>query len=130
MAAKLTEDHVKLLREKHLAQIVTLMKDGSPHISPVWVDTDGENIVINSQEGRVKVNNIRRDPRVAVGVFDPANSYSRVLNVRGKVIEITGEGARDHIDFLSQKYTGKAIYGAHNPDKPRLIIRIKPERVY
>lgn len=130
MASKLSNEHVKLLRETHLAQVVTLLEDGSPHIAPVWVDTDGEHIVINSEEGRVKINNMRRDPRVSVGVFDAANPYSRVLNVRGNVVEITSEGAREHIDDLSEKYVGKRPYGAHNPDRDRLVIKIKPEHVY
>lgn len=63
MTALLTEEHVTLLNEKHMAQLVTLMKDGSPQVSPVWVDTDGENVIINTEEGRVKTANIRRDPK-------------------------------------------------------------------
>lgn len=130
MAAKLTEEHVKLLREKHLAQVVTLMSDGSPQISPVWVDTDGENVLINSEEGRVKIENLRRDPRVAVGVYDAANPYTRVLNVKGTVVEMSAENAREHIDFLSEKYTGVRPYSNHNPDRARLILKIRPDRVY
>lgn len=130
MAAKLTEEQVKLIRETHLAQVVTLMKDGSPHIAPVWVDTDGDNVLINSQVGRVKVINVERDPRVAVGIYDAANPYTRVLNIRGKVTEITEEGASDHIDFLSEKYVGERPYSGHEPDRPRLIIKITPERIY
>ncbi len=130
MSAQLDHEQVKLLREKHLAQLVTVMKDGSPHISPVWVDTDGEHVVINTQVARVKTRNMRRDPRVAVGVYDPENPYSRVLNVRGRVVEITEENARDHIDDLSEKYNGVRPYPNHNPDKPRLIVKIMPESIY
>lgn len=129
MASKLTSEHIKLLNEKHLAQFVTLMKDGSPHISPVWIDTDGENVLINSEVNRVKTDNIKRDPRVAVGVYDPANPYTRVLNVRGKVVKVTAENAREHIDDLSEKYNGVRPYPNHNPDRDRLIITIKPDRV-
>lgn len=130
MVSKLGPDDVKLLKEKHLAQFVTLMEDGSPHIAPVWVDTDGEHVLINTEEGRVKVANMQRDPRVAVSVYDEANPSTRVLNIRGRVVEITAEGARDHIDQLSEKYTGRKPYGAHNPDKDRLIVKVEPESIY
>lgn len=130
MAAQLTEEHVQLLKEKHLAQVVTLMKDGSPQITPVWVDTDGEHVIINSEDGRVKMRNVRRDPRVAVGVYDAANPYTRVLNIRGRVVDISAENAREHIDDLSERYNGVRPYPNHNPDSPRLIIKIKPESIY
>ena len=86
--------------------------------------------MINTEEGRVKTVNIRRDPRVAVGVYDSANPYTRVLNVRGTVVEITAENARDHIDDLSEKYNGVRPYPMHNPDRDRLIVKIKPDRIY
>ena len=130
MAAKLTDEQQALLREKNLAQVVTLMADGSPQISPVWVDTDGEHVVINSEDGRVKVRNMRRDPRVAVGIYDSKNPYTRVLNIRGRVVELDPKGAKEHIDFLSEKYDGVTPYPNHNPNRPRLIIKILPERVY
>ena len=130
MPAKLTPEQVQLLKEPHLAQLVTLMKDGSPHIAPLWVDTDGTHVVINTEEGRVKVNNMRRDPRVAISVYDPAKPYARVVNVQGRVVEITAEGAAGHIDFLSEKYTGNRPYGAHNPDRSRLIVKILPEKIH
>ena len=130
MAAKLTDEQQALLREKHLAQVVTLMADGSPQISPVWVDTDGEHVIINSEDGRVKVRNMRRDPRVAVGIYDSKNPYTRVLNIRGRVVELDTGGAKEHIDFLSEKYDGVTPYPNHNPHRPRLIIKILPERVY
>ena len=130
MAAQLTEEQIQLLNEKHLAQVVTLMADGSPHISPVWVDTDGENVVINVQEGRVKLRNMRRDPRVAISVYDAANPYTRVLNVRGRVTGITPENGAAHIDDLSDKYDGVRPYPNHDPDRPRQVITTKPDRIY
>lgn len=130
MAGKLTNEQVALLKEKHIAQLVTLMKDGSPHIAPLWIDTDGENILLNTEEGRVKTANMRRDPRVAISVFDPENAYTRVLNVRGTVTEITTESAREHIDDLAEKYTGSRPYAMHNPDKDRLLVKIRPDHVY
>jgi PPOX class probable F420-dependent enzyme len=130
MADQLTKEQVDLLNEKYIAQLVTLMSDGSPHISPLWVDTDGQNVLINTEEGRVKTANMRRDARVAVGLFDAANPYTRVLNIRGTVVGITSENARQHIDDLSEKYNGVRPYPSHNPDKDRLIVTIRPDRVY
>ena len=127
--AKLTDRQIAFLKEPYIAEFVTLMKDGSPQITPVWIDTDGEHILVNSEEGRVKIRNVRRDPRVAVGVYDPENSYTRVLNVRGRVVEITTEGAADNIDDLSEKYNGVRPYPNHNPDQPRLLLKILPDRI-
>ena len=126
---KLTDRQIAFLKEPHIAEFVTLMKDGSPHITPVWVDTDGEHILVNTAEGRVKIRNVRRDPRVAVGVYDPENSYTRVLNVRGRVVEITTDGAAENIDDLSEKYNGVRPYPNHNPDQPRLLLKILPDRI-
>lgn len=130
MAAQLSDEQVKLLREKHLALFVTLMKDGSPQVSPVWVDTDGYHILINMQEGRVKTINVKRDPRVALSVVDAANPYTRVLNVRGTVVDISYEGAADHIDFLSEKYDGITPYQGHELDRPRLLVKVRPDSIY
>jgi len=129
--AQLSDSQVEFLKEPFIAQFATLMKDGSPQITPVWVDVsdDGERILTNSENGRVKVRNVRRDPRVAIGVYDPENNYSRVLNVRGRVVEITNEGAKDHIYFLAEKYTGAKTYPAHNPDSPRMILKIAPDSI-
>ena len=101
--ASLTSEQIALLKEPQIAQLVTLMADGSPQISPVWVDTDGTDVLINSALDRVKTNNIERDARVAVGVYDPENSYSRVVNIRGRVTVMTEEGADAHIDMLAKK---------------------------
>ena len=127
--ARLTDAQVEFLRQPYIAEFVTLMKDGSPQISPVWIDTDGEHVLVNTAEGRVKTRNVRRDPRVAVGVYDPENTYSRVLNIRGRVVEITAEGAVDSIDDLSEKYNGVRPYPNHNPAQPRLLLKILPDRI-
>ena len=127
--AKLTDRQIEFLKEPYIAEFVTLMKDGSPHITPVWIDTDGEHILVNTAEGRVKIRNVRRDPRVAVGIYDPENSYTRVLNVRGRVVEITTDGAAENIDDLSEKYNGVRPYPNHNPDQPRLLLKILPDRI-
>ena len=115
--AKLNAEQIALLKEPHIAQVVTLMADGSPQISPVWIDTDGTDVLFNTALGRVKTDNVERDARVAVGVYDPANSYSRVVNIRGHVTEITEDGAVAHIDMLAKKYTGDESYAGHKSDE-------------
>ena len=103
------------------------MRDGSPQVTPVWVDTDGENVLVNTALGRVKTRNMERDPRVAIAVYDPAEPYNRVLNVRGRVIDITPEGANDHIDRLAKNYTGADRYAGHRPDQTRVTVTIAVE---
>ncbi|MCH7642984.1 MAG: PPOX class F420-dependent oxidoreductase [Chloroflexi bacterium] len=127
--AQLSQEQVTLLREPHIAQLVTLMPDGSPQISPVWVDTDGTDILINTALGRLKSNNMAKDARVAVSVYDPENSYTRVVNVRGRVTSISEEGADAHIDSLAKKYMGVDSYPNRSPDETRVIVRISPERI-
>ena len=124
---ELSQEAQKLIDESHLAHIVTLMKDGAPQVSPVWVDHDGTHILINTAEGRQKPRNMRRDPRVAVSIVDHKNS-SRYLLARGKVVEITTEGAWDHIGKLSEKYTGSSDY-PRQEGQVRLIIKMLPEHL-
>ena len=125
----LSKKQVELLLEPHVAQFVTLMENGSPQISPVWVDTDGENILVNTATGRIKTDNIKRDARVAIAVFDPTNPYSRVVNISGLVSDITESGAIDHINTLAKKYTRTQIYQGHNSHETRLIVVIKPTTI-
>ena len=126
--AVLSEAQVALLKEPHIAQLVTLMADGSPQVSPVWVDTDGTHVLINTAQGRLKTRNIERDPRVAVAVYDPANAYERVVNVRGRVVEIATEGADAHIDSLAKKYLGADRYPGHTDAETRVILKIAVDR--
>ena len=102
----------KLFEEKNFAFLATLMKGGSPHVTPTWVDIDKGNntILINTAKGRVKHKNISRDPRVGVSVVDSSNPY-HMVSIRGKVIEeINGKEADDHIDKLAKKYLGEDKY--------------------
>lgn len=126
---KLNPEQIALLKESHIAQVVTLMADGSPQISPVWIDTDGTDVLFNTALGRVKTNNVERDARVAVGVYDPENSYARVVNIRGHVTEITEDGADAHIDMLARKYTGADSYSGHKSNETRVIVRISPDNI-
>jgi len=123
----LTEEAKKLIDGKNLASVATLMPDGSPQVAPVWVDREGDTVVINATVNRQRYRNLKRDPRVALCVFDMSNPYSKVL-IRGKAVEITRVGAEEHIDKLSMKYRGEK-YPWKRADDPRVIIRIKPEHV-
>ena len=102
MALEYWEDAVKLVEGKNFANLGTLMADGSPQVTPVWVDREGELILVNTAEGRIKLKNVTRDPRVAVSVFEQENPYNKVL-IRGTVVEITKDGAEDHIDKMAKK---------------------------
>ena len=126
--AALSAGFQTLLREPAFCQIATLMPDGSPQITQTWVDTDGEYILVNTSESRQKTRNVRRDPRVAVNVVDPGNQW-RIASVRGKVVEVTREGAEEHIDKLNMKYRGEPVYPRKNPSDPRVILKIAPERI-
>ncbi len=114
---------------KNFAAIATTMPDGSPQVSLVWVDSDGEHVIINTAEGRHKTNNLRRDPRVAVSIADSDNHYRQVM-VRGKVVLDTQEGAWEHINKLTKKYLDVDEYPHAQPGEQRVIIKIKPESVF
>ena len=113
---------------KNFATIATVMPDGSPQATVVCIDTDGEHVVFNTAEGRVKAENLRRNPNVAITVFNAENPYQQ-LNVRGRVVEMTHDGANDHIDRLAKKYLGVEEYAgrAEKPDERRVIAKISPD---
>ncbi len=117
-----------LLDRKAFADLATLMPDGSPQVTPVWLDYDGAHIRINSAKGRLKDQNMRRDARVAVSIIDPENPY-RHLAVRGRVTKITEEGADNHIDALAKKYLGLDEYPNRKPGEVRVIYLIEPEHI-
>jgi PPOX class probable F420-dependent enzyme len=125
---KLTDDHLALLRQPSICFLSTTMADGSPQVTEVWVDTDGEHVLINSVQSHVKVRNIARDPRVAVAVADRENP-SRYFQVRGRVVAVTTEGAAAHIDTLAQKYLGGPYPWFGGRDQVRVIVVIAPESV-
>jgi PPOX class probable F420-dependent enzyme len=117
-----------LLRRPSPCFLATLMPDGSPQMTQTWVDTDGRHVLVNTVDGHQKVRNMRRDPRVAVNVADP-DDPSRYFEVRGRVVEVTEDGAREHIDELSQRYIGRPYPWFGGRDQVRLLVRIVPERV-
>lgn len=125
---KLTEEVLVLLRQPSTCYIATTMDDGSPQVTQTWVDTDGDHVIINSVQGYVKVKNIERDPRVAVAISDPENP-SRYFQVRGRVLDITTDDAVDHIEMLSQRYTGAPYPWYGGRDQVRVILVIAPEAI-
>lgn len=116
----------RLLEGKNIAHVATLMRDGSPQVTAVWVDLEGERILVNTAEGRAKPRNVRRDPRVAISIAD-AETPEVAAFIRGRVVEITEAGAKEHIDKLSQKYRGTAF--EHRPGQQRLILAIEAEHI-
>lgn len=128
MSQVLTESAKELLREPVLAHIATIDADGRPNISPVWVDVDGDDVLFNTAEGRVKTKNLRSNPNVAVSVVDPQDPQ-RVVALRGKVAEMTHDGADEHIDFLAKKYLGHERFQDRREGQQRVKIRIRPERI-
>ncbi len=117
-----------LFEKKAFGHLGTVMSDGSPQVTPVWCDFDGTHVRVNSAKGRVKDRNMRREPRVAIEVHDPDNPY-RYLLVRGRVVDVTEEGADEHIDALAKKYMGVDEYPLRQPGEVRVIYKIAPERV-
>jgi PPOX class probable F420-dependent enzyme len=125
----MTDSAVNLFKGKNIAFVASLMNNGSPQITPVWIDYDGQFLLINTAEGRTKQKNFARDPRVAVSVMDHNNPYN-VVSIRGRVIEQTSIGADEHIDELAKKYLGVDKYPFRTPDEKRIILKIKPENIY
>jgi len=129
MPEQIPESHRDLLEKKTFAHLATLMPDGGPQVTPVWCDREGDFIRINTARGRQKDRNMRRDPRVALAISDPENPY-RYLEIRGRVAEITEQGADDHIDKLAFKYMGKEKYPMRQPGEVRVIYRIASEHFH
>jgi PPOX class probable F420-dependent enzyme len=113
-------------QKKTIAHLATIMADGTPQVTPVWFNMEGNYIFVNSALGRVKDRNMRANPNIALAISDPQNPY-RYIQIRGLVEEITTKGARDHINALSKKYTGNDVY-AGPQDEQRVIYKIMPKQ--
>ena len=125
----LRQEHIKLIQGKNFGFLGTVNRDGSPQVTPVWIDTDGEFLLVNTAIGRVKERNTRKDSRVAVSIAKQDDPYNWIT-VSGRVVEwIEGTTAEDHIDKLANKYTGAKKFTKNNPSERRVIFKIKPERV-
>ena len=126
---ELTDKAKKLIDGKNFASVATLMRDGSPQVAPVWIDRDGDTIVLNATRSRQRTLNLRRDSRLAICIFDMNNPYSNV-SIRGEAVSITENGGEEHIDKMNMKYHGTPKYPYHNPRDPRVLIRVKAMRIH
>jgi PPOX class probable F420-dependent enzyme len=126
--AMIPERCLDLLAKPIVSNLVTLMPDGSPQVTPMWFEFDGEHIIMNSARGKVKERNMRRDPRVAVLIVSSDNPY-RYIQIQGRVVEISEEGAEDSIDRLARKYLGLDAYPDRKQDEVRVMYKIVPEHV-
>lgn len=127
MPEAIPEKYRDLFSKKAFASLGTLMPDGRPQVTPVWCDFDGTHVLVNSAKGRAKDRNMRRDPRVSLAIIDPENPY-RYLEVRGRVVEVTEQGAADHIHKMAKKYLGVDKYPYAQPGEVRVLYKIQPER--
>ncbi len=118
---------LELFQKKSFGHLATLLPNGTPQTSPVWVDFDNTYVLVNSARGRLKDKNMRQRPQVALSIQDPDDPY-RYLEVRGRVVEITEQGAEEHIDRLAKRYLGLDRYPYRQPGEVRVIYKIKPER--
>ncbi|MGO8797022.1 MAG: PPOX class F420-dependent oxidoreductase [Candidatus Sulfotelmatobacter sp.] len=126
MPQVIPEKYRDLFQKRAFANLATLMPNGSPQVTPVWCDFDGEHVLFNSAKGRQKDKNVRRDPRVAMTLMDPENPY-RYLEIRGRVVEITEDGADAMLDKMAKKYLGVDKYPYGAPGDVRVIYKIQPE---
>jgi PPOX class probable F420-dependent enzyme len=124
----LNSKHRKLFEEPNFAHLATVGPDGAPQSTPVWVDLEGECILVNTAENRVKARNVKHNPKVAVSITNHENPYEMVT-ITGRVVDVTSEGAEQHIDKLAKKYLGKDRYPYRQEGEKRVILKIRPDRV-
>jgi len=127
MAEAVPEKYRDLFDKKAFASLATVMPDGRPQVTPVWCDYDGTHVIVNTAKGRMKDRNMRRDPRVSLAIIDPDNPY-RYLEARGRVVEITEDGADQHIDKMAKKYLGQDKYPFRQPGEVRVLYKIEPDK--
>ena len=125
---ELSAELQQFLQKRLVCFFATIMPDGSPQMTQTWIDTDGTYILINSVEGHQKVRNVQRDPRVMIGVVDPAH-WDRTMSIRGRVVEITKEGADLHFKKLIQRNLGQEEYPYGRPGQVRILLKITPEKI-
>lgn len=125
MAPEMSDEVRAAIDAPVFAHLSTIMRDGSPHVSAMWIDRDGDDILMSTAEGRLKTQNMRRDPRVAISVLDPKTPYRNFV-LRGRVVEMTTDG-NWLIDRLALKYLGKEQYPWVSP--PRVNLRIAIDHV-
>jgi PPOX class probable F420-dependent enzyme len=129
MITNMTPEVIQLIEDKNLAFVSTLMKDGSPQITPTWIDLVDGVIIVNTVEGRVKHKNISRDPRVAISIVDRNNPFN-MITIKGQVVEQTTDGADAHIDKMAKKYLGVEKYSFAMHGEKRIMIKIVPQKIF
>ena len=129
MTGNMSPEVAKLIEDKNLAFVATLMKNDSPQITPVWIDLVDGIILVNTAKGRVKQRNVSRDPRVAISIVDRNNPYNMVT-IQGHVVEQTTEGADKHIDKMAKKYLGVDKYPFAMPGEERILLKIVPKKIF
>ena len=131
MATTIPASHADLLQttKPAFAQLATVNADGTPQVTPVWVDFDGTHLLVNTARGRVKTRNLERNPRVALSISDPDNPY-RYVGIQGRVVEMTEKGGDAHIDKMAKKYLNKDSYPFRQPGEVRVIVKIAPDKVH
>ena len=124
------ESHMDLLSDdiRAFAYLATTMPDGSPQLTPVWFNTDGEHLLLNSAKGRVKDRNMRSRPQIAVVIHLQDNPL-HYIQLRGEIVDFVEQGARKHINELSFKYTGNAEFKIHDPKQVRVMYKLKPKSI-
>ncbi len=122
------ENISELFGRRNLAFVATLSKDGSPHVTPVWADMEGDLILINTSEASAKTKHVSKDPRVGISLVEQFNPYN-MITIKGTVIEITSEGADEHLHKLAKRYLGIGKYNYRKPKDKRVIIKVKPDKV-
>ncbi len=126
---KLSEKAVKLIDGKNFGNLAFVMADGSPHVTPVWVDREGDLILVNTAEDRAKAKHLRQSHKVALSIFSQGNPYEKVV-IKGRVLEMTKRGAEEHSDKLSMKYLGTAKNPHRSPGVARILVKIEPESIF
>lgn len=127
-ADTLTDAAEAMLKEPIVATFVTLNPDGSPHMTPTWIDVDGGDVIVNTTTIRQKVVNVRRDPTVGISLIDPSNPF-RVISLSGVVTDMVEDGAEAHLDELTMRYMGLEKHPFEHPGEVRVMLRIRPGRV-
>jgi PPOX class probable F420-dependent enzyme len=125
---KLSESAIKLIDGKNFANVAFVMENGRPHVSPVWVDREGDLVLVNTAEGRVKSRYLKEGSKVALSIFNQQNPYEKVV-ITGRVVESTKTGAFENIDKMAKKYLGAEKYPYHKPGDQRILVRIEPEHI-
>jgi PPOX class probable F420-dependent enzyme len=126
--AAIPQAYRDLFDKKAFAHIATVGRDGTPQVTPVWIDYDGTHVRFNTARGRVKTRNLERNPTIAMSVQDPENPY-RYVQVKGRVTEMTEQGADAHIDALAKKYLGQDRYPHRRPGEVRVTVKVAPEKI-